>query len=52
MTQEVPPNDIHVCVQQPNGLKEVFEKFPKWFQEGYSGKGHEVRRNTDEILVS
>eukprot|EP00775_Hariotina_reticulata_P005118 gene5118-5358_t len=33
----------HVVVEQPSGLKEVFEKFPKWFQEGYRGKGHEVR---------
>lgn len=30
-------------VQAPSGLQEVFEKFPKWFQEGYKGKGHEVR---------
>ena len=30
------------AVQGPQGLPEVFEKFPKWFQDGYKGKGHEV----------
>lgn len=35
-----------MCVshaQAPNGLQEVFDKFPKWFNDGYKGKGHEVR---------
>lgn len=35
---------MYVLLQAPNGLQEVFEKFPKWFQEGYKGKGHEVGR--------
>lgn len=37
-------NRVLMISQAPNGLQEVFEKFPKWFQEGYKGKGHEVRR--------
>jgi hypothetical protein len=32
-----------MTLQAPNGLQEVFEKFPKYFKEGYKGKGHEVR---------
>jgi hypothetical protein len=36
-------HNSNCCIlQAPNGLPEVFEKFPKWFQEGYKGKGHEV----------
>jgi len=40
---------MSVC-SNPSGLKEVFEKFPKWFQEGYRGKGHEVRCGYSDYL--
>lgn len=28
--------------QQPEGLVDVFENFPKYFASGFGGKGHEV----------
>jgi hypothetical protein len=37
-------------MQAPNGLQEVFTKFPKWFQEGYKGKGHEVGHTCQATL--
>eukprot|EP00882_Tetradesmus_deserticola_P010795 GHRQ01011404.1.p3 GENE.GHRQ01011404.1~~GHRQ01011404.1.p3 ORF type:complete len:107 (+),score=22.18 GHRQ01011404.1:615-935(+) len=33
-------------LQKPSGLQDVYENFPKWFAEGYRGKGHEVCSNT------
>lgn len=31
-----------LLLQKPSGLQDVYENFPKWFAEGYRGKGHEV----------
>uniref|UniRef100_A0A383WQ18 Chromosome segregation in meiosis protein 3 domain-containing protein n=1 Tax=Tetradesmus obliquus TaxID=3088 RepID=A0A383WQ18_TETOB len=30
-------------LEKPSALQDVYENFPKWFAEGYRGKGHEVR---------
>jgi hypothetical protein len=32
-----------LLLQKPSGLQDVYDNFPKWFAEGYRGKGHEVR---------
>ena len=38
------PRRAHLPAQQPEGLMDVFQNFPRFFADGFGGRGNEVRR--------